>query len=36
VKATAAAAPGVSLVALDVTIDDRRYGEWFDFVVDTH
>jgi glyoxylase-like metal-dependent hydrolase (beta-lactamase superfamily II) len=24
---------GVSLVALDITLDGQRYGEWFDFVV---
>ncbi|MCL4180379.1 MAG: MBL fold metallo-hydrolase [Verrucomicrobia bacterium] len=33
VSATAAAVPGVNLVGLDVTLDGRRYGEWFDFVV---
>ena len=33
VTATAAAVTGVKLVALDVTLDGRRYGEWFDFVV---
>jgi hypothetical protein len=27
------AAPGVRLVALDVTLDGRRLGAWFDFVV---
>ena len=27
------AADGVHLAALDVTLDGRRYGEWFDFVV---
>jgi hypothetical protein len=32
-KATADAGAGVRLVALDVTLDGRRYGEWFDFVV---
>ena len=26
-------APKVSLVAIDTTLDGRRYGEWFDFVV---
>jgi hypothetical protein len=33
ITAAANAAPGVRLVALDVTLDGRRYGEWFDFVV---
>jgi len=33
IESTAAVAEGVHLVALDVTIDGRRYGEWFDFVV---
>jgi glyoxylase-like metal-dependent hydrolase (beta-lactamase superfamily II) len=32
-SATAAAAPGVRLVGLDVSLDGRRYGEWFDVVV---
>ena len=32
-KATADAAPGVRLVAFDVTLDGQRYGEWFDLVV---
>ncbi len=27
------AQPGVRIVALDVTIDGRRLGEWFDFIV---
>jgi glyoxylase-like metal-dependent hydrolase (beta-lactamase superfamily II) len=27
-------APGVRIVAFDVTLDGRRYGEWFDAVVD--
>jgi hypothetical protein len=27
------AATGVGIVGLDVTLDDRRYGEWFDFIV---
>jgi glyoxylase-like metal-dependent hydrolase (beta-lactamase superfamily II) len=25
--------PGTRIVALDVTLDGKRYGEWFDFVV---
>lgn len=25
--------PGAHMVALDTTIDGRRYGEWFDFIV---
>jgi glyoxylase-like metal-dependent hydrolase (beta-lactamase superfamily II) len=33
VKVAEAAAPGTRLVGLDVTLDGRRYGEWFDFVV---
>ncbi len=32
-KAAAGAATGVGIIGLDVTLDDRRYGEWFDFVV---
>jgi glyoxylase-like metal-dependent hydrolase (beta-lactamase superfamily II) len=32
-EATDAAAPGVHIVALDVTLDGRRYGEWFDCIV---
>jgi hypothetical protein len=28
------AAPGVRIVGLDVTLDGRRYGEWFDAVVE--
>jgi glyoxylase-like metal-dependent hydrolase (beta-lactamase superfamily II) len=27
-------APGVKIVALDITLDGHRYGEWFDFVVE--
>jgi glyoxylase-like metal-dependent hydrolase (beta-lactamase superfamily II) len=27
------AKPGVHIVALDTTVDGRRYGEWFDFIV---
>ncbi|MHB9047170.1 MAG: MBL fold metallo-hydrolase [Pirellulales bacterium] len=33
VKALPEAAAGLRIVALDVTMDGRRYGEWFDFVV---
>jgi len=33
-KAAGDAQKGVALVALDVTVDGRRYGEWFDFVVE--
>jgi glyoxylase-like metal-dependent hydrolase (beta-lactamase superfamily II) len=33
-RAAPDAKPGVQIVALDVTLDGRRYGEWFDFVVD--
>jgi hypothetical protein len=32
-KATSATGPGVSIVALDVTIDGRQMGEVFDFIV---
>jgi hypothetical protein len=32
-KAAPDAGSGVHLVALDVTLDGHRYGEWFDFVV---
>ena len=32
-KAAAGASPGVRIVALDTTLDGKRYGEWFDFVV---
>lgn len=24
---------GVNIVAMDITLDGRRYGQWFDFVV---
>ena len=34
VKAAPEAEAGVRIVALDITLDDHRYGEWFDFVVD--
>ncbi|HXP59761.1 MAG TPA: MBL fold metallo-hydrolase [Dongiaceae bacterium] len=27
------AEPGVHIVAFDITLDGRRYGEWFDFIV---
>ena len=30
-KATSRAKQGVQLIALDATLDGRRYGEWFDF-----
>lgn len=33
VRATGEAVAGVHLVGLDVTLDGRRYGQWFDFVV---
>jgi glyoxylase-like metal-dependent hydrolase (beta-lactamase superfamily II) len=29
----AAIPPGVQIAAFDITLDDKRYGEWFDFVV---
>jgi glyoxylase-like metal-dependent hydrolase (beta-lactamase superfamily II) len=32
-KAATDADPGVRIVAFDVTLDGRRYGEWFDMVV---
>ncbi|MHB8955246.1 MAG: MBL fold metallo-hydrolase [Pirellulaceae bacterium] len=32
-QAAATAAPGIHIVAFDVTLDDRRYGEWFDLIV---
>jgi glyoxylase-like metal-dependent hydrolase (beta-lactamase superfamily II) len=32
VTAAAGARPGTHIVALDVSLDGRRYGEWFDFV----
>jgi hypothetical protein len=25
--------PGMHLVALDVTLDGKRYGQWFDMIV---
>jgi hypothetical protein len=33
IKAAADAKPGIRIVALDVTLDGRSYGELFDFVV---
>jgi glyoxylase-like metal-dependent hydrolase (beta-lactamase superfamily II) len=33
ITATPGVAPGVHLIGLDVTLDGRRYGEWFDLVV---
>ena len=33
IQVPADAAPGVHLVAFDVTLDGRRYGEWFDLIV---
>ena len=32
-KAAPDAQPGVHIVAIDVTLDGERYGEWFDFIV---
>jgi len=32
-KADSQAKPGVQLVAFDTTMNGRRYGEWFDFIV---
>jgi glyoxylase-like metal-dependent hydrolase (beta-lactamase superfamily II) len=32
-KASSDVKRGVQLVALDTTLDDQRYGEWFDFIV---
>lgn len=34
VTARDSVAPGVNIVALDVTLDGHRYGEWFDFLVE--
>ncbi len=31
-KAAPDAKPGVHIVALDTTIDGKRYGQWFDLV----
>jgi len=33
VKAAPEAPSGTRIVALDITLDGHRYGEWFDFVV---
>jgi hypothetical protein len=33
IKADPNASAGVHLMALDVTLDGQRYGEWFDFIV---
>jgi len=33
VRASTDAAPGVNIVAFDVTLDGHRYGEWFDFMI---
>jgi len=33
IKAGAGVKPGVRIVALDATLDAKRYGEWFDFIV---
>lgn len=27
------APPGVGVVAMDITLDDQRYGQWFDFMI---
>ncbi len=32
IRANEAASAGVSIIALDITLDGKRYGEWFDFV----
>ena len=32
-KAGSAAKPGLQLIGLDMTIDGKRFGEWFDFMV---
>ena len=34
VRAAADAKPGVCMIALDPTLDGRRYGEWFDAVLE--
>jgi glyoxylase-like metal-dependent hydrolase (beta-lactamase superfamily II) len=34
-RAAPDAIPGVRLVAFDVTLDGRRYGEWFDMMIDS-
>jgi glyoxylase-like metal-dependent hydrolase (beta-lactamase superfamily II) len=33
-RATQGAKPGVNIVAFDVTLDGKRYGQWFDCVVE--
>jgi glyoxylase-like metal-dependent hydrolase (beta-lactamase superfamily II) len=33
-KAASETKPGVRIVALDATLDEKRYGPWFDLVVD--
>jgi len=33
IRAKDDAAPGVQIVAFDITLDGHRYGEWFDFIV---
>jgi len=33
-RAAADAKPGVHIVAFDVTLDGRRYGEWFDLIAE--
>jgi hypothetical protein len=33
VSTAAGQKPGVYVVALDVTLDGKRYGEWFDMIV---
>jgi glyoxylase-like metal-dependent hydrolase (beta-lactamase superfamily II) len=33
-RRTAEAATGVQIVAFDITLDGRRYGEWFDAIVE--
>jgi hypothetical protein len=33
-KADGNASAGVSIIAIDVTLDGRSYGQWFDFIVE--
>lgn len=33
IRRVGGAMDGVGLVALDITLDERRYGQWFDFLV---
>ena len=33
-RARPACAPGLRFIPLDVTMDNRRYGEWFDFILE--